>query len=112
MKLKTFNPAIVTRNAEAVIAFNERVYDFKVIHKTENYLGTTDVEYVLENPDGFRLDVIYVKDQAVDCHAMRVNVDDFEAALEEYKKEGFRIFADCVYCGRAGWDEIVRRGHF
>ena len=39
MKLKTFNPVIVTRNAEAVIAFNERMYGFKVIHKTENHLG-------------------------------------------------------------------------
>ena len=90
MKLKNIYPAIVTANPEKVIAFHEKMYGFKVIHKIENNLNMGDCEYVLENPDGFRLDVIQ-SDVQNDFHTMRVNVDDFDEALAAYQAEGFAV---------------------
>ena len=90
MKITAFYPAIITKNASAVIECTEKL-GFRVIHKRNNIIDDGSVEYVLENEDGNRFDVVHKPEISEDLYVTRVNVDDFDEALKMYAEDGFTV---------------------
>ena len=90
MKITAFYPAVITNNAEAVIASMEK-FGFRVIHKRKRIIDDCKIECVLENENGGRMDVVCDPEVAADYYVTRVNVDDFDEAMKMYAEDGFTV---------------------
>ena len=92
MKITSFNPLIVTSNAETVIATFEAL-GFERRHKKTgiNDSDIYDVRLRLENEDGkvFHVDVTQAP-VPQDITTIRMNVDNFEEAYELLQAKGFK----------------------
>ena len=86
MKITTFNPLIITRDPDAAIELFEKL-GFKQHHVKQNIseIKTTDVRMKDEN--GFYVDVAMGDGEYT---MIRVNVDDFDEAIEFFMSHGFR----------------------
>lgn len=86
MKITTFNPLIITRNPEPTIKLFEDM-GFEIRHKKENIseINTTDVR--MKDANGFHVDVAYGDGE---YNMIRINVDDFDEAIEFFMSHGFR----------------------
>ena len=86
MKITTFNPLIITRDPDAAIELFEKL-GFKQHHVKQNIseIKTTDVRMKDEN--GFYVDVALGDGEYT---MIRVNVDDFDEAIEFFMSHGFR----------------------
>ena len=86
MKITTFNPLIITRDPDAAIELFEKL-GFKQHHVKQNIseLKTTDVRMKDEN--GFYVDIAMGDGEYT---MIRVNVDDFDEAIEFFMSHGFR----------------------
>ena len=91
MKITTFNPAIVTKDAEAVIAIFEALGFEKRHTKTGINGEATNVRMKYTNEDGkvFHVDVAQAP-VPQDITAIRVNVRDFEEAYKLLEEKGFK----------------------
>ena len=92
MKITTFNPQIITRNAEDAVQLFEAL-GFQRRHTKEEIgeLGVTGIRMKDEN--GFYLDISQSDRQPVDClTAIRMNVDDFDEAFRLLTEHGFKNF--------------------
>lgn len=87
MKITSYYPTLVTRYADDVIRFMKEM-NYEVVRTKRSFFNNS-IEYVLQSPDGSKMEVIY-KDIPEDYHAMKVNVDNFEEALNYYKNEGLK----------------------
>ena len=95
MKITSFNPQIVTKNAESVIKVFEEL-GFERRHHQEG-IGELDVAGTrMKNEDGFYLDISELDAPLPqDMVAMRMNVDDFDEAFERLISFGFKnIYGD------------------
>jgi catechol 2,3-dioxygenase-like lactoylglutathione lyase family enzyme len=86
MKITTFNPLIITRDPDAAIELFEKM-GFKQHHVKQNIseIKTTDVRMKDEN--GFYVDIAQGDGEYT---MIRVNVDDFDEAIEFFMSHGFR----------------------
>ena len=86
MKITTFNPLIVTKDPEATIELFEKL-GFQRTHTKEkiNEDNVTDVR--MKDSNGFHVDVTNGDGNYT---MIRVNVDDFDEAIEFFKAHGFR----------------------
>lgn len=92
MKITTFNPQIMTRNADALIHLFEKL-GFEKRHTKEG-IGELDVTGIrMKDADGNYLDISQ-SDEAPehDLVAIRMNVDNFDEAYQLLKSNGFRNF--------------------
>lgn len=91
MKITSFNPLIVTKDAESVIALFEAL-GFERRHKKTGINGKdiTSVRMRYEGEDGkvFHVDVTQA-DVEKDITTIRMNVSDFDEAYEMLKARGF-----------------------
>ena len=103
MKISAMYPSVLTSNPEAVIAFYEKYFNFRIIHQgTAVHPEETDEKiYTLENEKGVRFDVVHYSGYTTAIHGMRVNVDNFEEALEVYRNEGFKPVSALVVSNRS-----------
>ncbi|MBQ9383448.1 MAG: hypothetical protein IJT87_04375 [Ruminiclostridium sp.] len=87
MKITSFNPLIITKDAENVIKLFEEL-GFERTH-TKDDIGMHSVTNVrMKNPDGFHVDI----SQAEEEHTMiRMNVSDLDETAEFLKARGFRM---------------------
>ena len=89
MKITTFNPSIITNDPEPIIKLFEEL-GFKQTHnKAEN----VDVEFSahrMKSENGFHVDVVDVPVIPKTYTAIRINVDDYDEAMEFFKSKGFR----------------------
>ena len=90
MKITTFNPQIVTKNAEGLIKLFEEL-GFERRHQQEG-IGDMDVTGIrMKDSDGHYVDIsevdIGLKEDKV---AIRMNVDDFDEAFEKLVALGFK----------------------
>ena len=95
MKLTTFNPQIVTKNAEPLIKLLEDL-GFERRHKQEG-IGDFDVTAIrMKDANGFYVDISQVDaDIPHDMVAIRMNTDDFETAYDMLTEHGFRnVYGD------------------
>ena len=86
MRITTFNPLIITRDPDTTIDLFEKL-GFKQHHIKQNIseIKTTDVRMKDEN--GFYVDIAQGDGEYT---MIRVNVDDFDEAIEFFMSHGFR----------------------
>ena len=82
MKITTFNPLIVTKDAENVIKLFEAL-GFEKRHSLDANTGTEDFTNVrMKNADGFYVDISNVP-VPQDMTLIRMNVDDFDRRYKD-----------------------------
>ena len=89
MKITTFNPSIITKNAEADMA----VFEALGFRQTHNKAENADVEFSahrMKDENGFHVDVVEVPVIPQTYSAIRINVDDFDEAYAFFMSKGFR----------------------
>ena len=90
MKITTFNPLIVTNDAENVIKVFEAL-GFERRHNITVNSSGKDIESVrMKNADGFHVDVAQVNGIPRDMTMIRMNVDDFDEAYQFLTDRGFK----------------------
>lgn len=92
MKITTFNPLIVTKNAEAAIKLFEEL-GFEKRHSLDSNTGTADLTSVrMKDAGGFYVDIAQIDDLqgGRDLTLIRINVDDFDAAYQWLLDRGFK----------------------
>lgn len=97
MKITTFNPQIITKDAEGVVALFEALgFQRRHAKKEIGELGITDIR--MKDDNGFYLDISRSDRLPVDCiEAIRMNVDDFDEAYRLLTNRGFKnIYGDRV----------------
>ena len=89
MKITSFNPLIVTKDAEPIIKMFEEL-GFAKRHNLEANTGTTDFNSVrMKDANGFHVDVANVPTVPQDMTLIRMNVDNFAEAYEFLTAKGF-----------------------
>lgn len=93
MKVTSINAALIGSNANAVIAFYEDNFGFKVMHRTDLIDGLAPLAamFTLENEKGVTYDVIQLDSAVEEAVASRVNVDNFEDAFAAYAALGYAV---------------------
>ena len=89
MKITTFNPSIITKDAEPVM----KVFEDLGFQQTHNKAENVDVEFSahrMKDENGFHVDVVDVPMIPQTYSAIRINVDNFEEAYEFFISRGFR----------------------
>ena len=88
MKITSFNPLIVTKDAENVIKLFEAL-GFEKRHSLDAKTGDTEFTSVrLKNAEGFYVDVASIP-VPQDMTLIRINVDDFDEAFKFFTERGF-----------------------
>ena len=92
MKITSFNPQIITKNAEPIMKIFEEL-GFEKRHHPEG-IGDLNVEGIrMRDANGFHLDISTPEvDLPQDVTVIRMNVDDFDEAYEMLKARGFKNF--------------------
>ena len=89
MQITTFNPMILSKNAEEIIKLFEKL-GFERRHKVDN-IDDKDISSVrMTDATGFHVDVARVETMERDMTTMRMNVSDFDEAYEFLKAHGFK----------------------
>ena len=93
MKITSFNPQIVTKDAESLIALFEAL-GFERRHKKTgiNDAGITSVRMRYTSEDGkvFHVDIAGSPHVPRDITSIRMNVDDFDEAYRMLEEKGFK----------------------
>lgn len=92
MKITTFNPQIVTKNAEPLIKLFEEL-GFEKRHTLGADLGTGDLTNVrMKDANGFYVDIAQVENLQGDrdLTLIRMNVDNFDEAYQLLLDRGFK----------------------
>lgn len=95
MEITTFNPQIVTRDAESIVQLFEEL-GFERRHRQEG-IGDLDVTGIrMRDANGFYLDISQSEAAPQqDLAAIRMNVRDFDEAYDLLIKHGFKnIYGD------------------
>lgn len=91
MKITTFNPLIISPNADAVISLFEEL-GFEKRHAPVVDRGTGSVQRTrMKDSNGFYVDVSQVDSLPRDMTAMRMNVDSIDEAFELLTSRGFKL---------------------
>ena len=89
MQITTFNPMILSKNADEIIKLFEEL-GFERRHKVDN-IDNKDISSVrMKDAGGFYVDVAQVESMTRDMTTMRMNVRDFDEAYEFLKANGFK----------------------
>jgi hypothetical protein len=86
MKITTFNPLIITRDLDSAVAVFEGL-GFKKHHVKENISETNNTDVRMKDANGFHVDVAQGDGEYT---MIRVNVDNFDEAIEFFMSHGFR----------------------
>ena len=89
MKITSFNPLIITRNADAAIELFKAL-GFERRHKKTGIGEEKNVTSVsMKDANGFHVDVTQVDNLPQDISTIRMNVDDFDEAYKFLTDHGF-----------------------
>ena len=89
MTITTFNPMILSKDADNIIKLFEEI-GFEKKHQVDN-IDDKDISSVrMTDANGFHLDVARVESLEKDMSTMRMNVRDFDEAYEFLKDHGFK----------------------
>lgn len=81
MKITTFNPEIISNNAEPIIKLFEEL-GFEQRHKKTDVDGKDITMIRMTDPNGFHIDVVNDPQAKQDTTLIRMNVDEFGEAYE------------------------------
>ena len=93
MTITTFNPMILSKDADNIIKLFEEL-GFEKKHQVDNIDGKDISSVRMTDANGFNLDVARVESMAKDMTTMRMNVRDFDEAYEFLKDRGFKNARD------------------
>ena len=88
MKITSFNPLILTKNVDSVMALFETM-GFEKRHKKTGINDKNITSVSMKDPNGFKVDVASVEKMPRDMIAIRMNVDDFDEAYNFLLSRGF-----------------------
>ena len=89
MNITTFNPMILSKNAEEIIQLFEAL-GFERRHQVDD-IDNKDISSVrMTDANGFHVDVARVESMERDMTTMRMNVSDYDEAYEFLKAHGFK----------------------
>ena len=88
MKITGFTPIIVSPNAAELIQLFEDL-GFEKAHVKTDIEGGQNINTDMKHPDGFRVDVASTVHLPKDLTAIRINVDNFEEAVQFLASHGF-----------------------
>ena len=88
MKITAFNPLILTSKSADTVALLEELGSARAHTKTGIDENVTSID--LKYGEDFRVDVAQVDSFAQDMTVIRMNVDDFDEAVEMLLSNGFR----------------------
>jgi len=89
MKITTFNPSIVTKDAEPVIKLFEEL-GFEEAHNKAEDVDIAFSAHRMKDANGFHVDVVEVPVIPQTYTNIRINVDNFDEAYEFFMSRGFR----------------------
>ena len=85
MKITSFNPLIVTKDAESVISFFEEL-GFKIHHTKEGISINNATDVRMKDANGFHVDITQGTGEWT---MIRMNVDNLEEAVAFLEERGF-----------------------
>lgn len=88
MKITSFNPMIVTQNADDLIGLFEAL-GFARRHKAEGLAENSADGIRMSDSNGFHIDIVDDPKVEYEHTLIRMNVDDFDEAAELLKSHGF-----------------------
>ncbi len=89
MKITTFNPMILSPNADEIVKLFEDL-GFVKKHAPTIEVGSSEITSTrMENEDGFHIDIAGVNSMPQDRTIIRMNVDNFDEAYEMLTAKGF-----------------------
>jgi len=89
MEITTFNPMILSKNADEIIKLFEEL-GFERKHQVNN-IDDKDISSTrMKDANGFHVDIARVESMERDMTTMRMNVRDFDEAYEFLKTRGFK----------------------
>ena len=89
MQITTFNPMILSKNADEIVRLFEEM-GFERKHQVNNIDGKDISSIRMTDANGFNVDVARVESMERDMTTMRMNVRDFDEAYEFLKSRGFK----------------------
>ncbi len=89
MKITSFNPLIVTKNAEETIKLFEEL-GFEAKHTKTGITDENMTSVSMKNADGFRVSITKADNVPQDICSIRMNVRDFDEAYEFLISKGFK----------------------
>ena len=89
MKITSFNPLILTKDAAPVIRLFEEL-GFERRHKTDNIADKDITNVSMKGPNGFHVDIAEVPSVQQDKTLIRMNVGDFDEAYQFLLSRGFQ----------------------
>ena len=87
--ITTFNPMILSKNADEIIKLFEEL-GFEKRHQVNNIDSKGISSVRMKDSGGFCVDVAQVESMPRDLTTMRINVSDFDEAYEFLKAHGFK----------------------
>jgi hypothetical protein len=90
MKITTFDPYILTKDAETLIQLFGKM-GFQERHKQEDIAGQELTGIVMKDANGFKVNIVQSADLPKESlTGIRMNVDDFDEAYELLTSRGFQ----------------------
>ena len=89
MKITTFNPMILSKNADEIVKMFEEL-GFEKRHHKDNIDNKDISSNRMKNADGFYVDIVNVESLQQDMTTMRMNVSDFDEAYAFLEAHGFK----------------------
>ena len=94
MKITSFNPLILTKNAEDIINLFEALC-FEVKHRNDNIKDREGITAVrMKHEKGYHVDIVQSDAFDKDRMTIRINVDNFEEAYSFFEEHGFRPYTE------------------
>ncbi len=88
MKITSFNPLIVSRNADDIVKLFEKM-GFEKRHMKTDIEGGQNTDVRMKDANGFHVDVASSERVPHDLTSIRINVDDFDEAYDFFLAHGF-----------------------
>ncbi len=114
MKITTFNPEIITKDAEPVVRLFEEL-GFERRHTKTDVEGKNITAIRMKDGNGFHVDVVEDPAAGQDRTLIRMNVDNFGEAYEilsDYGFENNRYDEEAVYTENAKQTKLVSPSGF
>ena len=89
MKITTFNPLIVTAHSDELIRLFEEL-GFEVRHEKKDLDSVAARDVRMRDANGNHVDIVQVDQMPKDLTQIRMNVDDFDEAINLLSVRGFR----------------------
>jgi hypothetical protein len=89
MQITTFNPMILSKDADQIIKLFEEL-GFEKRHQKDDIDGKDISSVRMKDANGFYVDIARVESMPQDMTTMRMNVRDYEEAYEFLKAHGFK----------------------